>query len=136
MPPETSLARWFHFTKTNLPKQNWSSNRSCSFPKGYSRGGQLFSSAGHIASLFLARGPGSRQKGTFQNEKLPFAGRMWPTGRMLPPPGLQINKKCHLLQASTNLYLLEKPIERKISGSNKIRLLKPSKILLILSFVK
>ena len=51
-------------------------------------GRQLFSSAGHIVSLFESRGPHFSQKGCDKAKKIAFAGRMWPTGRMLPPPVL------------------------------------------------
>ncbi len=50
-----------------------------------SRGGQLFSSTGHIAPLLVSRGPHFSQKGKVKAKKLAFAGRMWPAGRMLPP---------------------------------------------------
>jgi len=41
-------------------------------------GGQLFSSAGHIASLFVARGPNFSQESKLKAETFVFAGRMWP----------------------------------------------------------
>jgi hypothetical protein len=52
------------------------------------RGGQLFTFAGHIVSFFVSHGPHYSQEGSFQTKKSPFAGRMWPTGRMLPPPAI------------------------------------------------
>ncbi len=57
-------------------------------PRLYTRGGQLFSSAGHIAPLLVSRGPHFSQKGKVKAKKLAFAGRMWPAGRMLPPLAL------------------------------------------------
>ena len=43
---------------------------------------------GYIRPLFVTRGPKSSQKCQFKANKLAFAGRIWPAGRMLPPPVL------------------------------------------------
>ena len=47
--------------------------------------GKQFSSTGHVAPLFVSRGPNFSQKCLFKAKKLTLAGRMWPAGLMLPP---------------------------------------------------
>jgi hypothetical protein len=46
---------------------------------------------GQNAPSYVSRGP-ERQK-PYEAENLPFAGRMWPNGRMLPSPGLDERNK-------------------------------------------
>jgi len=67
------------------------SKETCNSLTVLARGGQLFSSAGHIGPLFVSRGPNSSQMGKLKADKLASAGRMWPAGRILPPPGLGSN---------------------------------------------
>jgi len=76
----------------------------------YGRGGQLFSSAGHIAPLLASRGANFSQKGKVKAKKLASAGhivtllvsrganfsqkgkvkakKLASAGRMLPPPAI------------------------------------------------
>jgi hypothetical protein len=77
---------------SNLEIRKWSvyckNEGNCIF---YTRGGQLVLSAGHIASLLVARGPDFSQKRQISSQKLPFAiARMRPTDRILPPAVLYI----------------------------------------------
>jgi hypothetical protein len=42
----------------------------------------------HIAPFYVSRGPDSSQNHQYNVKNLVLAGRMLPTGRMLPLPGL------------------------------------------------
>ncbi len=57
-----------------------------------STGGLLFSSAGQYGPLFVFGGPDSCQICQFKAKNGGFAGRMWPAGRMFPPPALEASQ--------------------------------------------
>jgi hypothetical protein len=52
---------------------------------------------GQNAPLYVSRGPESQKP--YEAENLPFAGRMWPDGRMLPSPGLDERNKMIIFES-------------------------------------
>jgi hypothetical protein len=103
-----------HLPRHNRPPPGLRLKIMKKFSTLLNRGGQIFSFAGHIASLYVSRGPHFNQIRLHSCQKMTFASQIGPARGMLPP----LSKKFVEIKLSDQFLAYQNTKKRQ--GRNEI----------------